>query len=263
MSDKPRGEIQPVATGPMAVVEPPANDITALLSQAVDKGIDADAMEKLLTLHERVADRMAAQEFARAMAQFKDECPTIARKTKADIITKSGSRFAYHYADLPEIARAIDPVLRRCGLSYTWDSKVEGTILACVCTIRHVGGHSSDSLFSCPTTTTAGMSDQQKYGSAFSYAQRQSLKGALGLTTCDPDDDGAGGTAAFQPIAPDQVASLRTAIEDTDSSMNGFLSYFHIEKLEALPVDRLDEATRMLAEKWKRLAAKDAEGAQP
>jgi len=257
----PAKAIAKVATQPIETADREAqpNDITALLSQAVDKGIDADAMEKLLTLHERVADRMAAQEFARAMAAFQSECPFIPKSSTASIVTTRGSSYAYSYAELPEICKTIKPFANKHGLSYTWDTEeTTDSQLVCICIVRHVNGHQVPTRFKCPIDTTAKMSGPQKSGAALTYAKRQSVIAAFGLTTCDPDDYGAGGTAAFVPIAPDQVAGLEAAIKETGASMDGFLSYFHIKELMDLPVDRLDEATRMLSEKKRQ----QAEGGQ-
>jgi hypothetical protein len=248
-------DIQPVAKATMAVADPPANDITALLDKHAAT-LGPDQLEKLLSLHERVADRLAAQEFARAMAAFQSECPFIPKTSTAHITTRGEGRgYAYSYAELPEICRTIQPIATKHGLSFSWDTEeTADSQLLCVCIVRHINGHQVPTRFKCPIDTTAKMSGPQKSGAALTYAKRQSLIAAFGLTTCDPDDDGAGGAAAFEPIAEDQVAELEAVLVPPDFSLNAFLSHFGIENLKQLPVARHDEAWQMITVKRSRIA---------
>lgn len=230
-------------------------DLQALFQVAIEKGKEgAESLAILAGLRNDMKKQQAATDFAQAMAAFQGVCPLIAKSSTAKIATKSGARFSYKYAELPEIARTIAPALHKHGLSYTWDSSMTDRMLKCTCIVSHVNGHTVSTHFDCPIDTPADMSGPQKCGAALTYAKRQALVAALGLTTCDPDDDGSGGMAAFKPIDADQVKGLDFLLTEVDADRVKFLRYFGIEDIEKLPVDRYDEAMRMLNEKRKAKA---------
>ena len=187
-----------------------APGIEGILRMAVEKGMDAGSIDKLAAVFERTQDRMAAQEFAEAMAAFQSECPPIPKRATARITTKSGGSYSYKFAELDSIANAIRSKLKDHGLSYTWDSAEASGILTCTCVVRHINGHSVQAKFSCPTATDAAMSGAQKSAAGLTFARRQSLIAALGLTTCDPDNDG---TAALK-INEHQAANLSAKMDE-------------------------------------------------
>lgn len=209
-------------TEPVAIIE--------LLQMAVEKGLPVEALERLQALHERVSDRAAAIEFAQALATFQRRCPPIVKKSVAKVTTRGGAQYGYRYAELDEIARTVNPILAEVGLSYTWNSEVRDKMLHCTCILRHVNGHSVPANFSAPVDSAAGMSEQQKYAAALTYARRQSLTQALGLTTTDPDTDGGNP----EPITADQAADLRSLIEETGVNLTRFLKWAKVERIEDL-----------------------------
>ena len=159
-----------------------APPIMSLLHLAVDKGVDVETLERLMTLHERLADRKASEEFAEAFAKFQSECPPIAKRSEAD---------RYKYASLDQIASVVNPLLAKHGLSYTWDTDTSEGSIKIICHLRHVNGHTVQSHASMVLEQGRGINKNQSTGSAMSYGQRYSLIQVLGLTTCQSDDDGA------------------------------------------------------------------------
>lgn len=204
----------------ITVVQP--NTIVQLLDQAVNKNLPVESMEKLVNLYERVADRLAAQEFADALAKFQEDCPPVAKTAKADIATNKGARFSYFYAPLDEIARTVRPFLHKHGLSYTWDEVEKDGLVTTTCVLRHRNGHRESASFTCPTeSANPGMSGQHKNAAAFTYGRRQSLIGVLGLTTTDPDTDGT----VPGPISEDQIMELEEAFKGLRVSKPRFFRY--------------------------------------
>lgn len=228
--------------------------ITQLLNLAIEKGASAADLKELVGLHERIADREAEQEFARAMAAFKAECPPLIKARTAKIITKGGGSYSFDYADLDDIAKVIDPVLHRHGLSYSWDSLIEGGALTCICIIRHVNGHSQPSRFTLPIENPSAMNPQQKVGAAMSFAQRRSLCSALGLTTTDEDAESVRQVDPT-PITEDQVTAIQDLITETKTDAVRFLKHFDIANLAELPVVRYAEAISVLDTKKRRAGA--------
>ena len=239
MSAKPKepevveAQVVEPGTGALARVEQTQpSAIAAMLQTALEKGIPVEGIEKLVMLHERVSDRAAAQEFAAALADFQRACPPIPHNKGAAFVTKAGAKVEYSYASLDEIARDAGPLLHERGFSYGWDSKLDekGT-LTCVCTLRHLNGHSTTATFSCPTASDAAMSAPQKVAAALKFAERQTLSQVLGLSTCDPDDD-AGESEGREPISEEQFATLESLITEVGADRKRFLSYLGVEKLE-------------------------------
>jgi hypothetical protein len=199
--------------------------INARAEKCIERGTPVEALEKLVALHERVADRLAASEFADAMARFQARCPSIPKQSRAKITTKSGQQYQYTYAELDTIAQTIRPILHELGLSYTWDSHVVERTLECVCTLRHVNGHTVQATFSCSIDTASAMNEQQKVAASLTYARRQSLIQVLGLTTTDPDTDA-------QPdatIGESQQADLRALVLETAANEVKFLAFMGVE----------------------------------
>lgn len=231
-----------------AQLQPSKNvEIGELLRSAVDKNLPVESMEKLVSLYERMADRMAVGEFNTAFALFKRDCPEIRKVKKAKITTKEGIRFEYDFAPLEEICRVIDPVCAQHGFAYSWDSAIEDGKMAATCTLVHSGGHSRTSRFACPTESRSGMSEQQKHAGALSFAKRQSLTSVLGLCTVDPDIDGAG----VETISEKEVADLTSLITEVGADLGRFLKFCGVDSLEEIRSADYSRAVKALEAKRK------------
>jgi len=230
--------------------------IVGLLDHAIERGIDVAGLERLVALHERVADRQAVQEFADALASFQAECPSVQKTSTANIATKGGARYSYTYAPLDVIAATVRPFLHQRGLSYTWDSVLEQGRLTCICTLRHVNGHSINASFVAPVESSAGMSEQQKHAAALTYARRQSLVSVLGLTSTEPDTD----AASTDTITGEQVKELEDMIVRARADRARYLKYLGVACLEDLCASEYASAfTALQAKIRKGRAPADAE----
>lgn len=217
-----------------------------LVRLAIDKDLSAESLEKIVALHERIADRLAAQEFADALAEFQSLCPLIPRNTVANITTRGGARFSYNFADLDTIVSTVREPLRRNGLSFSWDSKTEGGSITCVCTLRHVNGHKESASFSCPTETPAGMTEQQKVAAALTFARRQALVQVLGITTTEPDADGGN---TVDTLTDTELSDLEALIDEVKPNMPKFLEFMHVESLDQIRRGDLRRAVNALNQK--------------
>lgn len=236
---------------PMIHGEHATSEIGQILRAAIDSKVPVETIERLVALKERIEMRSAAMDFNAALAAFQAECPPIRKTSKASITTKSGGQYAYTYAELDEIARTTRPILTKHGLSYSWDSEVNGNRLTCVCIVRHVAGHSQTAKFNVSTETTSAMSDQQKMAAALTTARRHSLIQALGLTTTDADTDGAE-HASHDAISNEQAYELADLIKATNSDKAKFLAYIGASSLETIPASAFGRAKAALAAKVKK-----------
>jgi hypothetical protein len=224
-----------------------ATTIVTILDRAVAQEMPPESLEKIVALYERVADRNAAQECAASLAAFQAECPIIGKNRTAQIPTRNGGSYSFQYADLDGIASTIRPLLHKHGLSYSWDSVVENGQITCTAIVRHVNGHSFSAKFTCPTASASAMSDQQKNASALTFARRQSLVQVLGLTTGDPDTDGA--PDAGEKITDHELANLKVLIDEVKQDVPRFLKWAGVARLDDIPADKVGPAFHFLESK--------------
>lgn len=234
----------------------PANGggITDLLRFAVEQKAPIDSLERLVALQERIMDRNAAAEFFDAMALFQAKCPPIPKSSIAEV-TKEGRKIAsYRYAELPTIAGVINPILAPLGLSYSWDSKIDATgLCSCTCTIRHRAGHMQTATFTCPISGTSLMSDAQKGAAALTYAKRQALVQALGLTTGESDTDGGEPKPPEDAITEEQAINLQSRLESLGAGeLPALLAWAKIESVYDLPASKLAQALKAVTAKEGR-----------
>ena len=191
---------------PLATVEP---SITAIIASAVASGRPASELTELLNFARELDKDKARKEFNSAFSAFKAEMPSIQRRHDSQFKTvdRNGVSRVRRFADLEDIAQAIDPVLARHGLSYSWgETKVDSGLMSVPCIVAHSGGHSITGSFPVPVDSKAGCSEAQKYGIAHTYARRYSLVSVLGLTSVDEDMDGADPTIKTGPHITDAQA---------------------------------------------------------
>ena len=244
-------ELEPVREPDLAALTP--TTMPELFRLAVSKGQEGVAiLERLVALDERMSARRAAQDFAEAMARFKETCPPVPRRTENTQfkVTRNGTQVPRRYATLEDIEATVRGPLGACGLSFRWgDSTIAGGNMTLQCIVSHAGGHSVTSSVVLPVESRAGCSEAQKYGAVMTYAQRYSLIQALGLTTCDDDTDGASDEPAV-PITPEQVEALEALIDQRPAGSRArLLEYLGIDKLEAMPASRFDELKTSLERK--------------
>ncbi len=220
-----------------------ANNPLSILSQAVERGMDADTMERLCALAERWEDRNAAKEFAEALREFKARCPII-RKTKQGHTNK--------YAPLDRISAVIDPILGDLGLTYKWESDVSETVERVTCVLRHVSGHTETSSATCKRLPeTKAMNSAQAATATRSYMRRETLIGVLGITTADEDMDGADPTT----ITEEQALALHAALVDTGGDVAKFCTFMRVESLSEIREQDYDRAMKAIRDAAKRRAA--------
>jgi len=238
-----------VQRGAGAIAPAAERDVMDLLARAVEAGASVEALERLVSLKERVDRERARRAYFEALSAAQEEMPEIRKSRTAQIATRAGGSYSYRYAALEDITRAIRPVLRRHGLSYSWDVTQGDGALIVTCVLRHVDGHEERASFPVPVDTKAAMSDAQKNGAALTYGRRQSLIAVLGLTTADDDVDGADAGAPSATITPQQAADLDALIDEVGVDRRKVLQWAGVGRLEELPAEKYGVVVRMLERK--------------
>jgi len=161
-------------------------DMGSFISQAIEKNVPAETMERLLAVWQQVKAENARDAFTEAMSAFQGECPVIEKKK---VVRNKDGTIRYTYAPLEKIVVAVKDILRKNGLSYTLDTTHKEGHVKAICKVTHILGHAETSSFEVPIDTEGFMSQPQKYASALTFAKRYAFCNALGILTGDEDDD--------------------------------------------------------------------------
>lgn len=214
-----------------------------MLSQAVERGASIEVMTKLMDLRDRWEAGQARKAFDEAVAAAKSEIPVIGKNS-----TGHNNK---RYADFASIARAVDPIITRHGLSYRFRTKQTDKIEV-TCVLSHKAGHSEDTTLAGPADTSGSKNAIQAIGSTLTYLQRYTLVQALGLAASE-DDDGVGSDQpTVEVITEEQVMTLRELIEATKSDHQGVLAYVRAKDLPSIRADKYDGLLAMLKKKEQR-----------
>lgn len=252
-------EFDPAPSGSYAMT---AITPMAMLSQAVANGASIETLEKLMGLQERYEANQARKAFDNAMAAAKAEIPVIFKNRTVDFTSQKG-RTNYRHEDLAEVARTVNPVLARHGLSYRFRSSVEGAMVTVTCVVSHRAGYSEENTLSAGKDDSGNKNSIQAVGSALTYLQRMTLKASLGLAASD-DDDGRASGGAPDTVSDDDEDRIKALIVETKSDIGKFLETFKVESIADLPVKDFPRALAMLETKKAQQARKaQEEGVQP
>ena len=140
-----------------------------------------------------------------ALVAFQAELPDV---------SKGGTNPAFksRYATLPDVTKAVFPVLAKHGLAFTVypDETDHGSVLRFE--LRHVGGESIAGAFGLPEGAKA-----QEYGGWFTYFRRYVLSSITGIT---PDDDDDGNSATTVRARRQSAGAANVAIQKINHAAN-------------------------------------------
>ena len=215
----------------------------ALLQQAIAAG-NTELASKLMDLMERWEKNQARKAFDEAIADAKAEIPPVIKNRAVDFTSAKG-RTNYRYEDLAEIARTIDHILGRHGLSYRYrTSSPTNEPVTVTCIVSHRMGHSEENTLSAGRDDTGNKNSIQAIGSTVTFLQRYTLKAALGLAASNDDDANAVGN---ESITDEQRKELEKALAEvggtkTPALAKGLLKYLKVASLAELPSSKFEDA---------------------
>jgi hypothetical protein len=215
---------------PMTAVTP-----MAMLGQAVASGASIEVLTKLMDLSERWEANQARKSFDEAIAAAKAEIPPIVRNAKGHN-NKA-------YADFSAIARVVDPIIAKHGLSYRFRTKQDERINV-TCVLSHKAGHSEETTLAGPADSSGSKNAIQAIGSTLTYLQRYSLVQALGLAAANDDDGRA--VQNGETVTQEQADAIRELLDEVGGNRAVFLKYFKVETVEQIPAKEYDRVIASL-----------------
>lgn len=201
-----------------------------LISQAIEKGLDVEALGKLMDLQERWQASQARKLFFEAFTNFQAQCPDI-RKTKEVKFKESDIKPQYHYAPLANITRQIGKILKTNDLSYRWEITDNNDELKVTCLVSHIEGHTERTTMSSKADTSGSKNAIQARGSAIEYLKRYTLIGALGISTADSDIDGR----LSDTVDIDKYHTEYMEVYNQVIQLDGSLSKYHPDNWKIAP----------------------------
>jgi hypothetical protein len=220
-------EHEPAALAPVTPMD--------MLNRAISSGASLDMVEKLMTLQERWESGQARKAFDEAIAAAKAEIPPIQRNAKGHNEKR--------YADFAAIAKVVDPIISRHGLSYRFRT-TQAERISVTCILSHKAGHSEETTLVGPADTTGNKNAIQAIGSTLTYLQRYSLVQMLGLAAAADDD---GKTAAgVDLVTQKQADDLRDLIELHGKDRAAFLKWAKVERIEEIAAAAYDSCVKAI-----------------
>jgi len=212
-----------------------------MLSHALERGAGIEVVEKLMTLQERWEKNQGRRAFDEAIAAAKAEIQPVARNATGHNSKK--------YADFAAIARAVDPIISKHGLSYRFRTTQTDRI-SVTCVLSHRDGHSEETTLVGPPDQTGSKNAIQAIGSTLTYLQRYSLVQMLGIAVGEDDDGKAVG--AGETITEEQVGELVALIEDVGADKAKFLKHIKVASLADIAANKFQAAVDALNAKRGR-----------
>ena len=153
------------------------NSPAALLSQAIEKGVDVEALQKLMDMQVAWEKKEAAKAFKFSMTEFQANKPVLKRTAEVKYNTSKGTT-NYNFNPLPKIQQSIDKVISEYGISYRWEQFQENNQIAVTCVVSHIDGHEERTTLSAMADTSGNKNAIQPIGPPVSYLDRNgSVKG--------------------------------------------------------------------------------------
>ena len=223
--------------------------VSVLHALMTNPEMSPERVKQAFDFYKLIDTDQAQKAFNAAMADARAEIPPIIKNREVDFTSQKG-RTNYRHEDLAGIAKIIDPILGKHGLSYRFrTTNPPNEPVSVTCVVSHRQGHSEENSLVAPRDDTGNKNSIQQIGSTITYLQRYTLKAALGLSAAHDDDGGKAGNGSGEAITKEQCDTLIAKLEATNSDKAAFCRYFRIDGVAMLPSKRYPEADKMLNRK--------------
>lgn len=236
-------QLRRIETAPAQLQAPAPVNVGEIIGEIMRKGVDpsaaASAIKELVHLQNDQEDRWAKRSWTQAFSAARAKCKTI----QAEKAVELQGKVAFHYAPLPDLMDAIEPICEPLGLSISFDSAREGTIVTGVCIVYHDGGHSERR--SCAMTIANAKGLIPDMG-AITTTQRKALCLMFGLKTRHMDETDP--RIMGDLITPEEAEELerRCAALGQERYTKMLLKYLGAQTFSDVYGSRLADARRAL-----------------
>lgn len=174
--------VHEVMVQPTVQLQHQDNSIESFISQAIDKQLPIETMEKFLAMRKDFRAEQAKEAYVMAMAKLQGSLPTI-KKLKANAgIGK--------YAPIEDIVSQSKQVIADNNFSYNWDTITAGDDITVICKATHSLGHSETStMVSKIAEGTKVNTEPQKAAITITYLKRYTFCNLFGIVVADEDQD--------------------------------------------------------------------------
>lgn len=213
----------------------------ALIERAMMNGADMALIEKFADMQDRWDARNARKAFDEAIAAAKSEIPPIQRNATGHNDKR--------YADFSAIAKVVDPILSKHGLSYRFRT-AQAERISVTCILSHKAGHFEETTLAGPADTSGNKNAIQAIGSTLTYLQRYSLVQMLGLAASNDDDGKSAG--AGECVTLEQVEELIALADEVGADKEAFCRYFKVDGFADIKIRDFDRAKAALNSKRRK-----------
>lgn len=216
---------------------------SAMITQAIASGAGVEVMEKLMALHERWEAMQARKSFDNAMAELRQNMPTVVKSQQADFGNGGAS---YKFEDLSAVTEALSPIMAGVGLSFRWRTNSTPNGVEVTCVVSHRDGHSEETTLASGFDTSGKKNAIQSLGSAVTYLQRYTLKAAVGIAAAKDDDAHAAGQTIDAPAQRTQPVKLTGRSEKAEMALRAAKTVAELDAVWAqvgrVPSDQISDA---------------------
>jgi hypothetical protein len=218
-----------------------------------DPSASVERAHQAFEFYQKVEAARARKAFDAALADAKAEIPPIIKNRTVSHETKSGGTKSYKHEDLGDIARTVDPILSKHGLSYRFRTTSNANEPICVtCIVSHRLGYSEGNSLSAGRDDTGNKNSLQAIGSTITYLQRYTLKAALGLAA-STDDDGAAVSVAPETISDKQADTILELLALTNTQPPPFLAWAKVANVSDIKAKDFEKVVGMLKTKHAKM----------
>lgn len=218
---------------------------------ATDESVDADKLERILNMQERIFDKNAEIQFNEAMADCQSELKPILKMSE-NRQTNSG------YVKLDLIIKHGSPVWTKHGfaLSFGTDNSSLDNHVGITCIVSHRAGFSRTYRWDLPLDNAGIKGSVNKTpihasGSTVSYGRRYLTCMIFNIATQDDDDGQAANSPDAQPLTKTQIKVINDLLDDTNTKILELLGFFNIdgENVEDIPPSQYSRIVSKLKQK--------------
>ena len=164
---------------------------------------------------------------------------------KTAIFNSTNPHFKSKFANEKSVKEATDPALKKHGCAMSHELRIDPTFHLCTHVIDALGEVVAQSHYPLKE------GKPQEVASQITYGRRYNRSAIMGVCA-DTDDDANGATF----ITADQVATLASLINKTQSNLRAYLNVIGASSLEEIGVDKYDAALAKLENKLSDMEKK-------